>query len=104
MWIHHPAFRLIALVLVLALALTLATPARADAFDVLAAVAIGTLVVAGIILVVYLIVANVHGSQMSQADSPILVACAESETAPRACWPLPSGATITPTFETVQGP
>jgi hypothetical protein len=104
MLIHHPAFRMIALVLVLVLGLTLTTPAKADAFDILTAVAIGTLVVAGIILVVYLIVANVHGSKMSEADPPVLVACAESETAPRACWPLPPGATITPAFETVQGP
>ena len=100
---HGPAFRLIAVVIVLALALTLAIPAPADAFDVLTAVAIGTLVVAGVILVVYLIVANVHGSKMSSLDPPVLVACAESETAPRACWPLPPGA-VTPAFETVQGP
>ncbi len=73
--IHRPAFRMVALVLVLALGLTLATPAKADAFDILTAVAIGTLVVAGIILVVYLIVANVHGSKMSEADAPVLVAC-----------------------------
>jgi hypothetical protein len=103
MSIHHPAFRMIALVLVLAFGLTLATPAKADAFDVLTAIAIGTLVVAGIILVVYLIVANVHGSKMSEADTPLLVACAESDAAPRACWPLPSSAAVQ-TFETVQGP
>ncbi len=102
--IHRPAFRMVALVLVLALGLTLATPAKADAFDILTAVAIGTLVVAGIILVVYLIVANVHGSKMSEADAPVLVACAESDVASRACWPLPPGATITPALETVQGP
>jgi hypothetical protein len=100
---HGPAFRLIAAVLVLALALTLATPAPADAFDVLTAVAIGTLVVAGVILVVYLIVANVHGSKMAAVDPPVLVACAESDTAPRACWPLPQSA-VSLTFETVQGP
>lgn len=97
-----PAFRLIALVLVLALALTLAAPARAEA-DILTAIAIGTLVVAGVILVVYLIVANVHGSKMGRADVPVLVACAESEAGPRTCWPL-APAAATPAFETVQGP
>ncbi len=103
MSIHHPSFRLIALVLAVALALTLATPARAEALEpmtILALVSIGVVV---IIVVVYLIVANVHGSKMSQAESPVLVACLESDTAPRACWPLsPTAATLV--SETVQGP
>jgi len=41
--------------------------------------------------------------ETEEADAPVLVACVESEAAPRACWPLTPTA-ATPAFETVQGP
>jgi hypothetical protein len=63
--------RAIALVLVLVLGITVATPARAEA-DPLAVLAIVSLVVIGVIVVVYLIAANVGDSRRAGDDAPVV--------------------------------
>ncbi len=98
-----PRFRLLSVVLLVVLAVTVATPARAEALEPMTILALVSLGIAVVIVVGYLIVANVSGSRMAQADAPVLVACAESEGTPRACWPrTPTAAT--PAVETAQGP
>ena len=78
-----PGLRVVAVILVAVLVLTLAAPARAEA-DVLTTIAIVSLVIAGVIVITYLIVANLHGRW---ADAgPVLLACVDSDAAP----PLPS--------------
>ncbi|MBI2529294.1 MAG: hypothetical protein HYV93_25320 [Candidatus Rokubacteria bacterium] len=84
---HGRLLRLVATVLVVVLAAGLATPAQAEA-DVLTTLAIVSLVVAGVVIVVYLIVANVKGSRMQTQAAPALVACVESDASPRDCWPM----------------
>jgi hypothetical protein len=73
-------FRLLALVLVLVVLFTVTTPARAEA-DVMAAIALGTLVIAGVILVVYLIVANVAEHRAAGEEPRIQVVGIAIETA-----------------------
>ncbi len=74
-----------AVILVAVLVLTLAAPARAEA-DVLTTIAIVSLVIAGVIIIVYLIVANLHDRW---ADArPVLLACVDSDAAPPTCWPV----------------
>ena len=70
-----PPSRLLALVLATILVVTFVAPAKADA-DVLAAVGIATLVIAGVIIVAYLIVANVTGSQQAGETRTAWIACA----------------------------
>ena len=81
--------RLVTMALGVVLAVGLAGPARAEA-DVLTTLAIVSLVVAGVVIVVYLIVANVKGSKMQAEGAPAMLACVESDASPRNCW-LPSG-------------
>jgi len=90
---HARLLRLVATALVVVLAVGLAAPARAEA-DVLTMIAIASLVVAGVVLVVYLIVANVKGSKMQAEEAPAVVACIESDASPRNCWPM-AGSTPT---------
>jgi hypothetical protein len=71
--------RMIALLVVAALLATLATPARADA-AVLETIGIISLVVVGVIVIVYLIVANVAGRKASIQS---VVACAADDSS---CW------------------
>lgn len=66
-------FRLIATVLVVVIAVTLATPVRAEA-DVLMALGIGALVVAGVIIIAFLVVANVRESQRADEGRILWVA------------------------------
>ncbi len=84
---HGRLLRLVATALVVVLAVGLAAPARAEA-DILTTLAIVSLVVTGVIIVVYLIVANVKGSKMQAEEAPALVACVESDASPRNCWPM----------------
>jgi hypothetical protein len=72
---HCPPFRLLACVLVIVLAISLAAPARAEA-DVLTIIAIASLAVAGIILIAYLIIANVDESRRAETPRVVWVACA----------------------------
>jgi hypothetical protein len=71
---HSAPFRTLALVLVTVLLVVTATPARAEALEPLAIVAIATLVVAGIVLIAYLIVANVEGERRAEHEQIIWVA------------------------------
>ena len=84
-------FRFVSVVLVAVLVLTLATPARAEAIEMFTILALVSVGVAVIILVTYLIVANVKGDKMrAESDAPAMVACIESDAAPRNCWPVAS--------------
>lgn len=103
------AFRLIAVVLVMALALTVAMPAKADAIDPLTIVAIASAGVVILILVVYLIVANASDSRRAADDKPVYLACVETAEAPRACWQTSQtaaeiAADFTAAQASVQGP
>lgn len=86
----YPLLRSVAVVLVVVCAITFATPARAEA-EVLTAIAIASLVVVGVILVVYLIIANVAGDRSAAAERAVWVACA-GET----CRPLPAPPVLLP--------
>jgi hypothetical protein len=83
---YSAPFRLIAVVLVLMLLVVVATPARAEAIDALTIVAIAGLVVAGIVLIAYLVIANVEGDKTADAGRVIWVACTgdDCSTAPAA--------------------
>ena len=85
---HRSVMRLLAVMLVVVIAGTLAAPARAEAVDFFLISAILSAAVVVIILVVYLVIANTQGSRMddSKGPEPIKVACVESETQPRTCW------------------
>jgi hypothetical protein len=60
---HSTHFRMLALVLATVMLLIAATPAKAEALEPLTIVAIAGLVVAGIVLVAYLIIANTEGER-----------------------------------------
>src|SRR3989304_1293120 len=80
-----PGLRVVAVILVAVLVLTLAAPARAEA-DVLTTIPIVSLVIAGVMIIAYLIVANLHDRW---ADAgPVLLACVDSADAPATCWPV----------------
>ena len=85
MSVGHPSFRLLAFTLVVVLALTLAAPARAEALGPFAIIAIVGLVAVGVIIIVYLIVANVAGSRRTAKGEARYVTCVESDTGPRSC-------------------
>jgi hypothetical protein len=80
--------RLLAVMLVVVIAGTLAAPARAEAVDFFLISAAVSAAVVIILIVVYLVIANTRGSKMddSKGPEPIKVACVESETQPRTCW------------------
>jgi hypothetical protein len=73
-------FRLLALVVALTLAVTIAAPAKAEA-DVLAGLAIAGLVVAGVILIAYLVIASVDSSQRGAGGQVIWLACGGDDCA-----------------------
>ena len=85
---HSSVMRLLAVMLVVVIAGTLAAPARAEAVDFFLVSAIVSAAIVVLIVVVYLIVANTRGSRMddSKGPEPVKVACVESETQPRTCW------------------
>ena len=87
--VGHPSFRLLAFTLVMVLALTLAAPARAEALEPLTIIAIVGLVAVGVIIIVYLVVANVAGSRRAAKSEARYVTCVESDTGSRNCWALP---------------
>jgi hypothetical protein len=82
---HGSPSRLLALMLVIVLGLSLAAPARAEAFEPLIVVAIAGAVVVVVILVVYLIVANTKGARMAKEAESVMVVCVESDGQPRNC-------------------
>jgi hypothetical protein len=72
--LHSTPCRFLALVLAVVLVLTFATPAKAEAFDVLTGLAIAGAAIIVLVLVVYLVVANVEGSKLShKLDGPRVV-------------------------------
>jgi hypothetical protein len=74
---HSTPFRMLAVVLVTVLLIVAATPARAEAIEALTLVAIGTLVLAGILIIAYLVVANVEGER--RADEGRIIWVAQSQ-------------------------
>jgi hypothetical protein len=86
--IHIAPFRLIALLLATVLMIVAATPAKAEALDALAIVGIVGLVIAGIVLVAYLVVANVEGGKAA-GERMLWLACAGDE-----CPRLPAGLSV----------
>ncbi|MGH7355735.1 MAG: hypothetical protein ACRELS_14310, partial [Candidatus Rokuibacteriota bacterium] len=78
--------RLMAVVIVCVLSVTFTTPAKAEAIDPFTAVGLATAAVGVVILVVFLVVANM--SDAKRAAVPVLYACAEAEGQLRTCWPL----------------
>ena len=98
-------FRLIALVLACVLTLTLAAPAKAEAMEIFTVLAIVSAGIAVLIIVLYLVVANIHGEK--RAETPTMVACAETDGATRTCWPVSSVKEVTdrlPNARVIVGP
>jgi len=69
-------YRFLALMLAVVLVISLATPAKAEAFDVMTGLAIAGAAIIVLVLVVYLVVANVEGPKMGKVpdlDGPRVV-------------------------------
>ena len=62
------SFRILALALAVVLLVTFATPAKAEAFDVMTGLAIAGAAIIVLVLIVYLVVANVEGPKMGQSE------------------------------------
>jgi hypothetical protein len=76
--LHSTPCRFLALVLAVVLVLTFAAPAKAEAFDVLTGLAIAGAAIIVLVLIVYLVVANVEGSKMAgSSDGPRVMPEAE---------------------------
>jgi hypothetical protein len=71
---HSTHFRMLALVLVTVMLLIAATPAKAEALEPLVIVAVVGLVLAGIVLIAYLVIANVEGERRADEGRVIWVA------------------------------
>jgi hypothetical protein len=103
--VHTMPFRVIALLLAAVLMVVVGTPAKAEALDALTIVAIAGLVVAGIVLIAYLVIANVEGDKASNEGRVVWVACAAAD----GCASIPAetaAALMAPVVETAdrQGP
>jgi hypothetical protein len=70
-------YRLLAVALAVLLVVTLAKPARAEALDVLTGLAIAGAVVIVLVLVAYLVIANVEGEKRSEQRREVWLACAD---------------------------
>lgn len=91
-----PCTRLLAVTLVVVLALTLAAPARAEA-DVLTILAIASLAIAGVVIIAYLVIANVEGGRRAKTGPAVWLACAGVGCPlPAAVAPPPAGAVDAP--------
>jgi hypothetical protein len=66
-------YRFLVLMLAVVLVITLATPAKAEAFDVMTGLAIAGAALIVLVLVVYLVVANVEGPKTENLDGPRVV-------------------------------
>jgi hypothetical protein len=62
------SFRILALALAIVLLVTFATPAKAEAFDVMTGLAIAGAAIIVLVLIVYLVVANVEGPQAGRSE------------------------------------
>ncbi len=92
-----------ALALIVVLAVTLAVPRQVEALEPLTIVAIASLAVLGLIIVVYLVIANASGSHR-QAGEPRYVTCVESDLESRNCWAVPEAPSIAPAINNSQSP
>ena len=103
---HTTPFRLVALLLAAVLLVVAGTPARAEAVDALTIVAIAGLAAAGLILIAYLVIANVEGDKQASDEGRVVwVACAAAD----GCATIPSDTAavlVQPTPDTAdrQGP
>src|SRR5947209_2541256 len=66
-------FRMVALVLVTILVITFATPAKADA-DVMTTITLVSLIIAGVAIIAYLIIANTTGNR-GMSSRVLRIAC-----------------------------
>jgi len=81
------AFRLLSLALIVSLIIGFATPGRAEAIEPLTIMAIAGAAVLVVVVIVYLVIANMHESQRKSVESgPRYLACIESDVTPRNCW------------------
>jgi hypothetical protein len=71
---HSTNFRMLALVLATVMLLIAATPAKAEAVEPLVIIAAVGLVLAGIVLIAYLVIANVEGERRADEGRVIWVA------------------------------
>ena len=98
-------FRLIAIVLIVALVVMVATPEKADAMDPMIIIAIAGAAAAVIVLIAFLIIANKEGNRASQ---PIYIACTGEDclsAARQAAEPYGEVASITVvSVSPIQGP
>jgi len=77
--IHTTPIRLVALVLAAVLLVVAGTPAKAEAVDALTIVAIAGLAVAALVLIAYLVIANVEGDSSASEGRVVWVACAAAD-------------------------
>ena len=77
--VHTTPFRLVALVLAAVLMVLASTPGKAEAVDALTIIAIAGLVVAGIVLIASLVVANVEGRKRADIPRVLWMACLGDE-------------------------
>jgi hypothetical protein len=77
---HTTPFRLVALLLAAVLLVVAGTPARAEAMDALTILAIAGLAAAGLILIAFLVIANVEGDKHAGDEERVVwVACAAAD-------------------------
>jgi hypothetical protein len=69
---HSTHFRMLALVLATVMLLIAATPAKAEALEPLAIIAVVGLVIAGIVLVAYLVIANTEGERRADEGARVI--------------------------------
>ncbi len=72
-------FKVIALVLAAVLMVVAGTPAQAEAVDALTILAIAGLAAAGLVIIAYLIIANVEGDKAAGPGRVVWMACAEAD-------------------------
>ena len=84
-------FRFLAFVLIVALAVNLATPARAEAIEPMTILLIAGVALLVVVVVVVVVVLNVADKEKRRTALGELryLACIESDVEPRNCWPIP---------------
>ncbi len=103
---HTTPFRLVALLLAAVLLVVAGTPARAEAIEALTIVAIVGLAAAALVLIAYLVIANVEGDKSASDEGRVVwVACAAAD----GCVTIPAetaAALVQPTADAAerQGP
>jgi hypothetical protein len=77
-------FRMVALLLIAALVIVAAAPARTEALEPTTILAIASAATAGIVLIAYLVVANMEGGKSAGGGRVAWLACAENDS----CMPI----------------